>query len=45
MITHWFPYLYLRQRYDCHPLTALLLASCTALAWLFLRLSRRPGSV
>ena len=38
MIAHWFPYLYLRRRYRCYPLTALLLASFTALAWLFLRL-------
>ena len=38
MIAHWFPYLQLRRRYDCYPPTALLLASFTALAWLFLRL-------
>jgi cellulose synthase (UDP-forming) len=38
MTAHWFPYLQLRRRYDCYPPTAFMLASFTALAWLFLRL-------
>ncbi len=38
MIAQVFPYTRLRQRYDCAPPVALLLASLSALAWLFLRL-------
>lgn len=38
MIARVFPYAQLRQRHDCAPLIALLLATFNALAWLFLRL-------
>ncbi|WP_219064067.1 UDP-forming cellulose synthase catalytic subunit [Pseudomonas sp. UMAB-08] len=38
MILRFFPYKQLRHHDHCHPLTALLLASFTALAGLFLRL-------
>lgn len=38
MIGRGFAYRTLRRQYDCHPLTALWLATLSALAWLFLRL-------
>ena len=38
MIAQIFPYMHLRRRYDCYPPTAFLLATLTALAWVFLRL-------
>ncbi|WP_312830579.1 UDP-forming cellulose synthase catalytic subunit [Pseudomonas rhodesiae] len=38
MIAKVFPYTRLRQRHDCAPLIALLLASLSALTWLCLRL-------
>lgn len=38
MIPQVFPYMHLRRRYDCYPPTAFLLATLTALAWVFLRL-------